>query len=158
LNKGFCICLGYNSFIELIEEFMMDKLELIDKAVEMVEDWYDYEQQKAITETPPHDTECEYSDSDFIGWKRCKYIGINSHGSKRFAVIFDSEKQEYLNPKICDELKFRVLDRATRAKELEKKRVVDAVMDAIDGKGIVQNEFILKKAYDKGFLKLPENY
>jgi hypothetical protein len=34
---------------------------------------------------------------------------------------------------------------AARAKELEKKRVVDAVLDAIDGKGIVQNEFILKK-------------
>jgi len=121
--------------------------------------WYDYEQQKAIADTPPHDTECEYSYSDFIGWKRCKYIGINSHGSKRFAVIFDSDKKEYLNPKVCSELKFRPLDHATRGKELERKKFVDFVTDLLykhccATKGELRDG--AEKLFELGF-KLPEN-
>ncbi|QGH73281.1 MAG: hypothetical protein [Podoviridae sp. ctKoA10] len=112
-------------------------------------DWYDYDNQKAIS-LPPVDYECEFSDSDFIGWRKCKYIGINSVGSKRFAVIFDSVKKDYINNWIAGDLKFRPLDWNRKA-EAEKKRVVDAARNFL-GAMLPQ----LEALYDAGYLKLPE--
>ena len=116
-------------------------------------EWYDYEQQKAIA-LPPVGVGCEVLNKSFgdgATWLKCII-----HWIGEFVLVYTDES--------CSEccagksiLQFRPLDHATRTKELEKNRVVDAVLDAIDGKGIAQNEFILKKAYDKGFLKLPEN-
>lgn len=127
--------------------------------IKIIEDWYDYRQQKSITETPPYDTECEFFDSKLIGWKKCKYIGINSHGTNRLAVIFDSETREYLNFKLCDELKFRPLDHDTRMKDLVEKNFVDLVTDLLythccATKGELRDG--AKAMFKLGF-KLPEN-
>jgi hypothetical protein len=120
------------------------------------ESWYDYTNQKALR-LPPLDYECEYSYSTFLGWKKCKYIGVNSFDSKKYAVIFDFERADYENPRICNNLEFRPLDWNRKA-EAERKRVVDAVFEFTydeDKDYPTWNE--LAALYDAGFLRMPED-
>lgn len=97
--------------------------------VEQCADWWDYDKLEAIS-LPPLDYECEYSDSDFVGWRRCKYIGINSRESKKFAVIFDSAKKEYVNNWTGGDLKFRPLDHNRKAEQERREFVKKALESA----------------------------
>jgi hypothetical protein len=122
------------------------------------ESWYDYANQKALR-LPPLDYECEYSYSTFLGWKKCKYIGVNSFDSKKYAVIFDFESADYENPRICKILEFRPLDWNRKA-EAGRKQLVDAAILKLASFSQIDFdswEDILTKLYDAGFLRMPED-
>jgi hypothetical protein len=139
---------------EALAQFDNDLAEHIKSKAES--DWYCYETQKALR-LPPTDYECEYSYSTFLGWKKCKYIGVNSFDSKKYSVIFDFERADYENPRICNNLEFRPLDWNRKA-EAERKRVVDAVFEFTydeDKDYPTWNE--LAALYDAGFLRMPED-
>jgi hypothetical protein len=122
------------------------------------ESWYDYANQKALR-LPPLDYECEYSYSTFLGWKKCKYIGVNSFDSKKYAVIFDFESADYENPRICKILEFRPLDWNRKA-EAGRRQLVDAAILKLASFSQIDFdswEDILTKLYDAGFLRMPED-
>ena len=122
--------------------------DLDDCSIEMI-DWYDYEQQKAIT-LPPVDLICEAFDYQRNMWLKVKTLKAETKSKELACVTLESAGHWGC---LFWGSKFRPLDQEARTKELEKKRVVDAVIKATDW-SISRND--LDSLYDKGFLKLPE--
>ena len=108
-----------------------------------MESWYDYEQQKAIT-FPPEKTRCQFE----IGASWQDGLLIASHGDTGW---FASDLGGYM---MLDAERFRPLDYATRAKELERGRVVQAARSAWRESGCGK-EGVFEFLYDIGALKLP---
>ena len=113
-------------------------------------DWYDYEQQKAIA-LPPIGTFVEVKPY----WHRAVIVCYRETSDGVDIVFWDKHDLKYDWVNFYDYL--RPLDHATRAKELEKKRVVDSIDNILYGATAYSRKELLGKLYDKGFLKLPES-
>ena len=79
---------------------------------------------------PDPDSMCEIKhDNEILSWKKAKYIGVNTVGSKKYAVVFFPYISEYKNYKLDDSLKFRPIK--TEA-EKQADAMFDIVKDATD--------------------------
>ena len=99
-------------------------------------------------EMPKVDQECEYINSSMTSFSRCKYIGVNSVGTKKFAVLFLPSVSEYVESKIGSELKFRPL-------KTEKAKFVERLVLIINDNTTASFTEISGVLYDKG-LRFPE--
>lgn len=115
--------------------------------------WWDYETNKPAYEgaLPPVGSTVLFDEYSNDKWQKVQIRGFWTENGNTSVWIHSVGK-----PNVTPD-KFRPLDHETRAKELECKRVVDAAYkEWNDGKMSVTTW--LNKLYDKGFLKLPENY
>jgi len=87
-------------------------------------DWYCYEQQKAIA-LPPVGAECE------MFWGGISKGTVEFIAKRGERIIFWRHEHDCVDSAELPTTELKPLDHATRAKELERKRVVDAVMSAI---------------------------
>jgi hypothetical protein len=112
-------------------------------------DWYDYTQQKAVA-LPPVGAKVEV----FLQWsgKWSGWVLVIGHDNDGIVWRNGSDSRSYIHtPR--DEI--RPLDHATRAKDLERERVVDAVFAEYKYHTHLSVYDVLEMMYDKGFLKLP---
>jgi hypothetical protein len=136
-----------------------------DCSIEMVEDWYCYEQQKAIA-LPPVGVECETQGKSSVGYRSFCKVRIIHHGVSNTALIALTDLSDCLAGDALvfktKELEFRPLDHTTRTKELEKKRVVDAVYNTLPESEVATRALahhakqILNHLYDNGYLNHSE--
>lgn len=98
--------------------------------VQSMDDWYDYDQQKAIA-LPPVGVECEVYNTALgksADWEKCiiRLIGT-------FKCVYDSESCRERIGDIDDigACLFRPLDHATRKADIERKRFVDFVTNLL---------------------------
>lgn len=112
----------------------------------LTDEWYDYDNQKAIA-LPPVGVECEVNSS--IGWVECSILAMGSCKDNGSTLFWQAKHDCGAYYSVS---KFRPLDHNRKA-EAEKKRVVDAAMAmAVDTHML---EDILGSLYDAGYLKLP---
>ena len=97
-------------------------------------------------EIPKVDQKCEYIDSSMTRFSRCKYIGVNSVGSKKFAVLFLPSVGEYVESKIGSELKFRPI-------KTEKEKFVDDLVLLMNDNTNSTFTEIAGFIYDSGYRK-----
>lgn len=129
-----------------------EKLTAVDDSL----NWWDYENNKSAYKgaLPPVGTECEYTLSGNL-WFKCYVIAHYKLVLKCPHLAGDNDSgMQIIDP---SQVLFRPLDHATRAEELERKRVVSTVMNSIGSEGTAA-WITLELAYNKGFIKLPENY
>ena len=118
-------------------------------------EWYDYEQQKAIT-LPPIGVECEVNNGGDSDYFKCKVAAYHAENSR--PIIKTKNSPIYSLTETPDCWKFRPLDHATRAKESERKEFVEFVTDILHKhccatKGELRDG--AEKLFELGF-KLPE--
>jgi len=110
------------------------------------ENWYDYDNQKAIA-LPPVGVECEflYRFGSSEKWSRgqIRYVGVD------LFVEYDGNEEK---AHFMENASFRPLDHNRKA-EAEKKRVVDAAFAALTEFRTANQ--VLGELYDAGYLKLP---
>ncbi len=122
-------------------------------------DWWDYAAGKPAHDgaLPPIGEVVQYTPA------------IEAAGAIKFGQWYEGKVVAYHNGfvwtsdngirQLCNTV-FRPLDHATRAKELEKKRVVDAAVTQLGYYGLGNTQFLtdcMVELYNNGFLKLPEN-
>jgi hypothetical protein len=117
-------------------------------------DWYCYETQKALR-LPPVGTEClVWFDDGKECWQKCKVLAMSPYEHDHMAVSLVGKYDR----KLIWSQDFMPLDHATRKAEAEKKRVVDAAIDAMKPNPLTGTmEKWFGKLYDAGYLRLPTN-
>jgi hypothetical protein len=129
-----------------------------DSSIDNDSDWYCYETQKALR-LPPVGAVClVWFDDGKECWQKCKVLAMSPYEHDHMAVSLIG----CYDRKLVWSQDFKPLDHATRAKELEKKQVVDAaakkfhssIMPDYSGQPFLDG---LGALYDAGFLKLPED-
>jgi len=114
-------------------------------------DWYCYEQQKAIA-LPPVGAECE------MFWGGISKGTVEFIAKRGERIIFWRHEHDCVDSAELPTTELKPLDHETRAKELEKKRVVDASLNQLGQYGRDTTQFLsdcIAELYDLGFIKLP---
>jgi hypothetical protein len=116
-------------------------------------DWWDYAAGKPAYEgaLPPVGVDVEFAIDGVFTGRKCKVIAFHKN-----TAWLHLDRNEADNLYSLERYMFRPLDHTTRAKELEKKRVVSEALDALQADYLHSNLDIVESLYDKGFLKMPE--
>ncbi len=113
----------------------------------LTDEWYDYDNQKAIA-LPPVGVEClTWFDDGKECWQKCKVLALSPYEQDHMAVSLIGRYDR----KLIWSQDFKPLDHNRKA-EAEKKRVVDAAMKIASG-GMTKEMY--EALYDAGYLKLP---
>jgi hypothetical protein len=122
-----------------------------DCSIEKAEDWYDYENQKALR-LPPAGIECEYEDSlESKSYSKCTILAVLNDA-------FAFSRPDCKNTIFTGTLRTHVIRPLgwNRKAEIEKARVVDAAIAAYDkareDKMVIES---FAELYDKGYLRMP---